>query len=118
MKRSRLARKGRKYRARFKLAYLSREYVRWIVQEHHCSVPDCWRVDIDPAHTVKRSRGGRWFQIVPLCRMHHDEQEGRTEAFGLDYGIDLHEYATRLALRWQKDHGLAVQGSGMYGPTG
>ena len=60
----------------------------------------CWGV-IDPAHVVNaRGKGGcnsSKDEVVWLCRGHHDEQEGRSKAFELRYGVDLKAEAARRA---------------------
>lgn len=43
--------------------------------------------------------------VVPLCPKHHREQEGRTEAFQAQYGIDLYDYAAKTEAAWQAHHG-------------
>lgn len=52
----------------------------------------CWGA-IDPAHVVHtRGMGGCGSskdEVVYLCRGHHGEQEGRSEAFEARYGVDL-----------------------------
>jgi hypothetical protein len=59
------------------------------------------RGPIDPAHVVHaRGMGGcnsSKDEVVWLCRGHHDEQEGRTRAFELRYGVDLKAEAARRA---------------------
>lgn len=59
----------------------------------------CWGA-IDPAHVTPRGNGGcnsNKDDVVWLCRGHHDEQEGRTRAFELRYGVDLKAEAARRA---------------------
>lgn len=43
-----------------------------------------------------------WYEIAPLCRLHHREQEGRTKAFEAKYGLDLEDIASRVAMEWKK----------------
>lgn len=86
---------------RFERAFLSREYVAWI-HSQPCAIPGCGRRDIQCAHVGKpRSRGGRWYEIAPLCGDawpgHHQEQEKRTSAVNAKYGIDLEAIAAGLA---------------------
>lgn len=73
-------------------------------REHRTPPPAGWsrcRGPIDPAHVVHaRGMGGcnsNKDQVVWLCRGHHDEQEGRTRAFELRYGVDLKAEAARRA---------------------
>ncbi len=83
--------------ARFERAFLSREYVAWI-HSQPCAIPGCRRRDIQCAHVGRpRSRGGRWYEIAPLCAVHHAEQEKRTSAVNAKYRIDLEAIAARLA---------------------
>lgn len=53
---------------------------------------------VDPAHVFKTRGAGAYDhgEVVPLCRIHHVEQEGRTEAFNAKYGVDLRAEARRL----------------------
>lgn len=61
----------------------------------------CWAGEPDPAHVVhSRGMGGvnsSKDEVAYLCRGHHGEQEGRSEAFEAKYGVDLAAAATRLA---------------------
>ena len=60
---------------------------------------DCWG-PIDPAHVRARGMGGvnsDKTQVVWMCRGHHGEQEGRTQAFEERYGVDLAAEAARIA---------------------
>lgn len=69
-----------------------------------CLVFGCNRYPIEAAHTVTRKAGGcgsSWRQQVPLCRKHHtgpQGQEGRTEEFGREHGLDLHALAEVLVV--------------------
>jgi hypothetical protein len=60
----------------------------------------CWAGEPDPAHVIRaRGMGGvnsSKDEVAYLCRGHHGEQEGRTEAFEARYGIDLAAAAARL----------------------
>lgn len=59
----------------------------------------CWG-PIDPAHVTPRGHGGcnsSKDDVVWLCRGHHNEQEGRSRAFELRYGVDLKAEAARVA---------------------
>lgn len=59
--------------------------------------PDGCRGRIDPAHLQTRGAGGYdRNNEVPLCRRHHDEQEGHTAEFEAKYGVNLREIAARL----------------------
>lgn len=61
----------------------------------------CWTGEPDPAHVVHaRGMGGvnsSKDEVAYLCRGHHNEQEGRSEAFEAKYGVDLAAAAARLA---------------------
>jgi hypothetical protein len=66
-----------------------------------CLVFGCNRWPIEAAHTVTRKRGGcgsSWRQQVPLCRKHHPVQEGRTDEFGREVGLDLNALAEVLVV--------------------
>ena len=59
------------------------------------------RPRVEPAHvrtwgSTRRDHGN----IVPLCPLHHEEQEGRTRAFGARYGLDLAAIAAELGTLW------------------
>jgi hypothetical protein len=57
----------------------------------------CGRWPVDPAHVIKRSRGSDDRKnLVPLCREHHTEQEGKTKAFQDRHGVNLAEVALAL----------------------
>lgn len=86
---------------RFARQFHSDAFVEW-VHSLGCVVPGCRRTDIDAAHVEKRSRGQRvtWRCVVPLCSDHHRAQEGRSEDFGRDHGIDLYDLANVTAQRW------------------
>lgn len=43
-----------------------------------------------------RLKPADWF-TVPLCNEHHAEQEGRTETFERNHGVDLFSMAAELA---------------------
>lgn len=100
-RRKRLAPVNRERRAReFAKAFNDPGFVAW-VHSLGCSVPGCWRTDIEAAHVEKpRSRGGVWTGVAPLCARHHDAQEKRTDAFNADHGIDLYLIADAVAQRW------------------
>lgn len=57
------------------------------------------RSTIEAAHVRTRGAGGAdRGNLVPLCPMHHDEQEGDTQRFEQKYGIRLAVEAARLLL--------------------
>jgi hypothetical protein len=89
---------------RFEAQYLSSAYVEWI-HSLPCSIPGCTRTDIEAAHVGRpKSRGGRWWEIAPLCGAdfpgHHQEQEKRTPYVNEKYGVDLEAIAHAVAQRW------------------
>ena len=46
----------------------------------------------DPAHVLGTTRGAGAYdegEVAPLCRSHHAEQEGKTEAFARRYRLNL-----------------------------
>lgn len=61
----------------------------------------CWTGEPDAAHVVhNRGMGGvnsSKDEVAYLCRGHHDEQEGRSEAFEAKYGVDLATAAASVA---------------------
>ena len=59
----------------------------------------CWG-PVDPAHVTPLGGGGVKSDkndVVRLCRGHHGEQEGRTQAFEARYGVDLKAEAAKYA---------------------
>jgi len=60
------------------------------------------RFRVEAAHLKTRGSGGYDVgNTVPLCPVHHDEQEGRTAEFEARYGLDLKAEAARLAAQWE-----------------
>lgn len=64
------------------------------------STPESWRQcwgHVDQCHIKPRGMGGCNSDgaTVYLCRWHHMEQEGRTDAFEAKYGIDLRAEGVR-----------------------
>ena len=88
MKRSPIKRKGG---SRFPKRR-DKKYTDWI-RGQRCIVKICKKPG-EPAHLKTRGSGGYDRKnIVPLCRFHHQCQEGKTEAFELEYGLDLQDQA-------------------------
>lgn len=62
----------------------------------------CLRWPVDAAHVVPRSLGSDDRKnLVPLCRSHHDEQEGHTPEFEAKYGVDLTAAAVVLDAEYE-----------------
>jgi hypothetical protein len=101
-RKTRMRRRNEERAARaFEISFHSHGFVDW-VHSLACSVPGCRRRNIEAAHVVcPRSRGGTWEDVAPLCRMHHRRQEKRTDAFNLEFGIDLYAIAAAVAQRWK-----------------
>lgn len=84
---------------------------RW-VKKRHCSVKGCPNVDIDPAHVrcdlpADALKGGTSLKphdiwIIPLCRMHHDEQHKGERSFALKYKLEPVALAQLLFTMWLK----------------
>lgn len=54
----------------------------------------CGRPGVDPLHIRPRSLGSDdRNNVVPGCRWHHDQQEGKTAEFERKYGVNLRELA-------------------------
>jgi len=88
--------------AKFADAFLSKEYVEF-VHSLGCCTPGCRKIDIEAAHVgPTRANGGKWYEVVGLCREHHREQEGRTDSFNEKYSLDLVDIAACIALRWKE----------------
>ena len=53
---------------------------------------------IDPAHVFETRACGAYDrgEVVPLCRKHHRQQEGRTAAFIAETGVDVRRIAREL----------------------
>lgn len=86
----------------FARAYLSTEYVAF-VKRFGCMIPGCGARQIDAAHVRGKAAGGRWTDLVGLCRDHHREQHALGQhTFASKYGIAevLPEFARYLAARW------------------
>lgn len=59
----------------------------------------------DPAHVAPRSRGSDdRGNIVPLCRTHHEAQEGKTAEFERENSIDLDQVAFDLLDQYLAEH--------------
>lgn len=83
------------------------EYTAWI-KDWPCLI--CAKHPVDPAHITPRSRGGNdRNNLVPLCRTHHDEQEGRTLEFQGRHHIDLRYMAILLTSQYVQS-GAAASG--------
>ena len=82
-------------------------YLAWI-RERECCVPWC-RILAEPAHLKTRGAGGDdLWNIVPLCRRHHREQEGRTRAFETQYGLDLTALAAQYTRQYHNETGRPI----------
>lgn len=59
------------------------------------------RPDTEPAHIKTKGSGGAdRGNVVPLCPLHHSEQEGDTEGFEQTYGLNLKLEAARLLVKF------------------
>lgn len=59
----------------------------------------CKALPSDPAHVTSRGAGGGRFDLVPLCRVHHDQQHlVGAHSFAGCYRLDLRAEADRVAL--------------------
>ena len=77
------------------------EYVAW-VRNKQCLV--CDRPGSDPAHLDTRGSGGSDYTCIPLCRIHHREQEDNSlRDFEDAYHINLYEEALRLLRHYIDD---------------
>jgi len=59
----------------------------------------------DPAHVRSRGAGGKdMANVVPLCRMHHQEQHARgIVTFQQDHNIDMEQVARDIASHMQRE---------------
>ena len=66
---------------------------------HRCSGP------IDPAHVFKTRAVGAYDrgEVVPLCRTHHRQQEGRTAAFMIETGVNVRRIAKELLVWYEEE---------------
>lgn len=74
-----------------------------VIRRQPCAVPGCRSRKSEPAHVKPRGMGGcggAKRDLVPLCRRHHREQEGRTSAFQARYSLDLTALAASLWARY------------------
>ncbi len=62
---------------------------------------------MDPAHVFKTRAVGAYDrgETVPLCRIHHRQQEGRTAAFMIETGVNVRRIAKDLLEWYEEDHG-------------
>lgn len=61
----------------------------------------------EAAHVRTRGAAGNdRDNTVPLCRYHHDEQEGKTAAFEAKYGVNLKELAVAYTRQFDKQVAL------------
>lgn len=81
----------------------------WLIDER---VEPCFG-PIDPAHVNKtRAQGAPDLgQVVPLCRGHHDEQEGRTARFDRRYHLKLEKIAADLASQYAAQRAANEKGT-------
>ena len=63
----------------------------------------------EAAHIRTRGAGGDdLWNVVPMCRDHHQEQEGRTREFETRYGIDLIALAADYTRRYHDETGRDI----------
>ena len=73
----------------------------WGSKGSFCGYHPPGRAGIEAAHVKTRGSGGAdRGNVVPLCPLHHDEQEGDTEGFERVYGVNLKLEAARLLVRF------------------
>ena len=82
-----------------------KEYTDWI-KSLPCvlfALHECW-LPTDPAHVFSTRGAGGYDrgEVVPLCRKAHDEQEGRTVAFMIKWGVNVRRIAKELQ-RWYEE---------------
>ncbi len=60
---------------------------------------------IDPAHVFKTRACGAYDrgETVPLCRIHHRQQEGRTLAFIIETGVNVRRIARALPELYEEE---------------
>lgn len=65
---------------------------------------ECWG-PIDPAHVFKTRACGAYDrgETVPMCRAHHQRQEGRTAAFIVETGVNVRRIAKELPAWYKED---------------
>jgi hypothetical protein len=81
------------------------------------------------AHVKSRGASGGRFDLVPMCKAHHDEQHAvGVETFAASYGLDLRAAADRVALEhaaplgirglvyvWMSGRAAAIKAMGEHG---
>lgn len=68
----------------------------------------CGLTPSDPAHVRSRGAGGGRFDIVPLCRAHHQEQHQHgIQTFAARHGLDLRAKADHIAAAHVAPLGIA-----------
>ena len=89
-------------------------YLRWI-REQPCVVETARPEEVhvllwyiaEAAHLKTRGAGGSDREnVVPLCRIHHNEQEGKTAAFERKYGVDLRKLAQQYTERYDRERSV------------
>ena len=96
----------------------NRPFTDWVRENLECLLsghPDaaCWHPEelrvkgwkSDPAHVCGKTRGAGAYdagEVAPLCRKHHDEQEGRTAVFEKHYRVDLKLAAQQTWTRYER----------------
>ena len=65
---------------------------------------ECWDT-IDPAHVFETRAVGAFDrgETVPLCRKHHQQQEGRTAAFIVETGVSVQRIAKDLQIWYEEE---------------
>jgi hypothetical protein len=91
---------------KFAYQFHSAERVEWM-NWNPCVI--CGSTPCDNAHSTTGGTGNKahYSKIVPLCRVHHDEYDGRLhkggkKTFQKKYGVDLEILSAMYQDRWQK----------------
>ena len=107
MKKTPLRRKGGRL---FPQSPEDKAYFEWFKKQRYpCDVCGMANLHLtQAAHLTKRGSGGRdRNNLVYLCVEHHNQQEGRTDAFIVECGKDLWATAQRHTARFDREGEMA-----------
>lgn len=98
------------------------EYREWIRLEHDCLLSHTGlcrtlpgRIGVESAHVTCKGHAADRKNLVPLCPWHHDEQQGRNNAFERGNNLSLTAEAERLDAEYES---LSVRDAAPWGSRG
>lgn len=85
--------------------YHSDEFIDWI-HGLSCVVNGCGSQEIEASHIRSRGAGGRWEDVVPMCRAHHREfHDMGVRTWSSKYALSLDLIARAYASVWRERTG-------------